>query len=85
MSAFCNNKLDIWERVADAARGTALSNGALAQRYGVDESIVEEMLEDFSLERCEGCRWWMESYELLDEDGEDTGFCEDCQGNGWLL
>jgi hypothetical protein len=44
----------------------------------VDPEELEEAVEDRNLERCSGCDWWMESHELIDDDGEVVG-CRDCR------
>lgn len=41
------------------------------------EELVDRLL-DVSTERCPACQWWMESCELVDEDGEPCP-CEQCR------
>ena len=43
-----------------------------------DFEAVEIDLEDMNLEKCPICGWWMDSWELLDDDNNVVG-CEDCR------
>jgi hypothetical protein len=44
-----------------------------------DVTDIEDQLLDVSLERCKGCDWWMEPSELVDDENEQAGFCEQCR------
>ncbi len=40
---------------------------------------VENDLLDYQVERCQGCGWWFECCELVSEDYDECGKCEDCR------
>lgn len=39
---------------------------------------LEDMVISKNVERCDGCDWWFESGDLVDENNEPVG-CEDCR------
>lgn len=60
--------------------GTCLSVVAIAAKYGIPEDEVEERLLDEGIETCIGCGWWFEVSELVDENDENPGYCDECRG-----
>jgi hypothetical protein len=44
----------------------------------VDPEDVEIEMESMNLERCPFCGWWVESYELINDDCDIVG-CEQCR------
>lgn len=40
---------------------------------------AEEIMLNYNYERCPECESWVESWELLDDDGEPTEACESCR------
>lgn len=44
-----------------------------------DEGDVLEILLDENVDRCEECDTWVESSELVDDDGEYVGSCSSCR------
>jgi hypothetical protein len=67
-------------RVATAVLGTASSLDDVVERLELDVDVdtVEDQLVDVSVERCDGCGWWCESSELVDDTDEVVG-CESCR------
>jgi len=70
------------EELAAEAQGTLLSEAQLLERSGLVDIITEdevlEILLDEGVERCPECDWWVYSWELVDEDGNETA-CENCR------
>jgi len=64
------------------AEGTAQTESKLLERFGLSGEISEdemtEILLDEGVERCPECEWWVYSWELVDEDGNET-VCENCR------
>lgn len=67
------------DRLADYLEGTCMSLETAVEYLEFDPNIdwEDEMLTA-NMETCLGCGWWMESSELIHEDNENTGYCEDC-------
>ena len=61
--------------------GTVLSVGAIAEKYGIPEDEVEERLLDEGIEPCTGCGWWFNVGELVDDEGENEGYCDECRAD----
>lgn len=70
------------EELAAEAQGTLLTESELLERLDlgdeIDEGDVVEILLDEGVERCPECDWWVYSWELVDEDGNETA-CENCR------
>lgn len=60
--------------------GTCQSVVAIAEKYDIPEDEVEECLLDEGIEACSGCGWWFEVGELVDDDYENEGYCDECRG-----
>jgi len=78
-----NNLSDVQrEDLAADAQGTLLSEAQLLERSGLGDDVGEdeviEILLDEGVERCPECGWWVHSWELVDEDGNET-VCENCR------
>lgn len=66
--------------LAKYLEGTCMSIETAIELLELDPSIDwEDEILTAGIELCLGCGWWMESSELVHEDEEDTGFCEDCK------
>lgn len=61
-------------------RGTCETLDSYIERNDLDITAfdLEDALLDVSTEICPVCEWWMESCELIDEDGEPCP-CEQCR------
>lgn len=57
--------------------GTSKSEDDAAEKFGITEERVLEIMLDANLERCPSCDYWVECGELVDEDGEDQ-VCDSC-------
>jgi hypothetical protein len=72
--------LELRSEIASAVEGTCMTVGAMVERYDLDisDDDLEDELLTAGIECCPGCGWWMESCELVDEDGE-AGACDQCR------
>jgi hypothetical protein len=61
-------------------QGTCQSMESLLEflELNVDPEDIEIEMEIMNLEKCPFCGWWMESYELINDDGDIVG-CEQCR------
>lgn len=69
------------EQQAADVLGTCLSVAAIAEKYGIPEDEVEESLLDEGIEACTGCDWWFEVGELVDDEDENEGYCDECRAD----
>lgn len=68
------------EKIAERLEGTADSIESACECLDIEwEEDMEDKLLDCNLERCMGCGWWMECCELVDEDNDDVGYCDQCR------
>lgn len=60
---------------------TSYADGAerVMRELGIDRASLSCLLLDFNVERCPTCGWYCEAGELLGEDSEPDGFCENCR------
>lgn len=70
-------KMPDLKEIAHALLGTTLSPAGAAEKYGIPD--IEEKMLDFNVEYPTCCGWWVESYELLGEDSEVDGYCDNCR------
>lgn len=54
-------------------------NLAQLENLGVDIEEAEEIMLNYNYERCPECESWVESWELLDDDGEPIEACVSCR------
>jgi hypothetical protein len=71
--------------VVSAVVGTCLTADKIIERFSLDKMIhvdteekLLELLEDWGVELCPHCNWWVESSELLDDEDNVVG-CQDCR------
>ncbi len=60
---------------------TSYANGferVLAASQMSREELKDRLLDD-NIEQCPGCKWWVDSSELFDEDDQIDGHCENCR------
>ena len=71
---------DDLERVADRLMGSCANVEDVLDELEIeaDPDEVEAALSGVYVERCPGCAWWMESGELLNDDGDAVG-CDQCR------
>ena len=69
-----------WTKVYQYLEGTCHSATDAIYYFDLDctEEEVEEKMLELNLEVCPGCGWWVESYELVDENGELV-YCDHCR------
>ena len=81
MSARVHDRSDVWDRVAEAAEGTADSPIVLAARFDLDDDVeeLELRLGERGIETCAGCGWWLR--EMVGDEAPDEPLCEDCIGD----
>jgi len=70
-----------WDRVFEYLRGSCYSPAQVVDYFDLDcePGDVGEKMLDMGLEVCPGCGWWVESWELVDENGEVV-LCDNCKG-----
>lgn len=68
------------EQLASYLEGTCQTIDSAVEHLELDPEVdwEDEMLTA-GMEPCLGCGWWMESSELVHEDEEDTGYCDQCK------
>lgn len=73
---------DELSKIAEYLVGTCNSIDEALERFDVveDTSEVEDQLLDLpeGVECCPGCGWWVNSWELVD-DNNDLCLCENCR------
>jgi hypothetical protein len=63
-------------------RGTTdpLREARVCETLWLSAGDLEDTLLDADLERCQGCGWWFDSFDLVgDEDDDEAGYCDDCR------
>ncbi len=77
---------ELMQKIADSLLGTCDTVNIVLERMDKDdeeydiEEIIDSLL-DFQVERCQHCGWWFECCELVAENDEDNGNCEDCRND----
>lgn len=72
--------------IGDRLLGTCNTVRSIVGRMGVelpfgkDDADIESDLEGINIERCPYCLWWMESFELINDECEVVG-CSDCRND----
>lgn len=67
------------QNLAHYLEGTCQSIDAAIEYLELDPTVdwEDEMLTA-GMELCMGCGWWHASSELVHENDEDTGYCDQC-------
>ena len=65
--------------IYDFVIGSCCGETEIAERFDLDIDDVLEVLLDVNIESCSGCGWWFDCGELVDEEGDLTGYCQDCR------
>ena len=71
---------DIWDKVYSYLIDSCYTPSQAIEYFDLDctpEDVEEKML-DYGIEICPGCGWWVESGELVDDDG-NLILCENCR------
>lgn len=78
MSRLSKDKL---KQLGDTLHGTCDEPTRVAEQlYGPgDYKDLEDDLLGINIEQCSMCGWWSESWELVDDEGDLDGMCEDCR------
>ena len=68
-----------WKKVYKYLEGTCLTPQQAIDYFNLKctPEDVENAMLDLNLEQCPNCGWWVESWELTDENGEPK-FCDNC-------
>lgn len=64
--------------LVDTVTGYADGFERARQRYKLEVEELEELLLDENIQQCEGCNWYVEAGELVDEQGV-VNLCESCR------
>jgi hypothetical protein len=72
---------DVLYKIGSWLQGTCHGPDEAIEHFELecDSSDLQDRLLDINIELCSGCGWWFESGELMDEYGEQDGFCIDCR------
>lgn len=69
----------------DKLRGTcmdpldALATLNIELQANDPDAVVVEAMSNRNLERCPHCDWWCETFELVNDDEEVDGHCDNCR------
>lgn len=68
-------------KVAQYILGTCQTLSAVIDYFDldIDENEFEDELLNENVEMCQGCGWWFESSDLIDDDMENPGYCKQCR------
>lgn len=58
--------------------GTQLNESFIAEKYGIDEDEILDIVLNANIERCPSCDTWVECGELTDEFGNLCD-CDNCK------
>lgn len=64
--------------IAEFVIGTCKSPAEIAEHFDIPIDDIEEILLDNNIEMCPECSWWVDSFELVDEEGESIS-CLNCR------
>ncbi|MEB8476677.1 MULTISPECIES: hypothetical protein [Acidithiobacillus] len=67
------------DEVCDMATGYVDGFERAMGVLGLDVEAMEEWLLDHNIERCPSCDWFVASHELLNDEGEIDGLCDNCR------
>lgn len=68
------------EELVHYLRGTCHTLGMAIESLELDPDWDwDDEILTANLETCLGCGWWHDSGELVHENDEDIGFCDDCK------
>jgi predicted Zn-ribbon and HTH transcriptional regulator len=72
---------ELLNKVANYVLGTCKNPSTVIEYFNldVDENDIEDLLLDVNIEMCEGCGYWFESSDLIDDDMENPGYCNQCR------
>ena len=73
------NDLPSDDEVCDMATGYVDGFERAMEVLGLDVEAMEEWLLDHNIERCPSCDWFVASHELLNDEGEIDGLCDNCR------
>jgi hypothetical protein len=48
-------------------------------RFNISEDAINEIMLDNGYEKCPSCEWYVETYELYDDEDELDGCCWNCR------
>lgn len=68
------------EEIIDIVTGYVLGLEKVLAETGMEVEDLEELLLNNNVEKCSNCDWFTDSYNLLDDDGEIDGCCDNCRG-----
>lgn len=60
--------------IAEGLNGTSgVYDATFCEKFKITPEVLEQVLEEKEIERCESCGWWCEASEM------EEGNCEDCR------
>lgn len=72
------------EEIINAFLGTCRTVASVIEQFELDytDEDITEICLNHNIECCNGCGWWMNSFDLVPDDDKDEdgiGYCEDCR------
>lgn len=74
------------KKIIEEVYGTCKSEVEIAEKFEMYPEEVLEILSEENIERCLGCDWWYDSFELVDDEYDEfstdedlTGYCYNCR------
>lgn len=68
-----------YEEIADLVVSYANGFERAVQETGLSEDVLKDKLLDMNVEECPDCGWYADSSEMLNNDDEIDGHCENCR------
>jgi len=70
------------ERISEDLIGTCNTIESVMEILMIDEKHKEEVesrIEECDIELCNGCGWWVETYDLINDENEQENTCSNCR------
>jgi hypothetical protein len=64
--------------IVDTVTGYANGYTSAMAQFDIEAEDLDELLANANIEKCDGCDWYFESGELIDDNEEVVG-CKDCR------
>jgi hypothetical protein len=65
--------------ICDEVKGYVDGFDRVMQNHDISDEDLRELLLDNSVEECPCCGWFVDSYELVNDEGIIDSFCDNCR------